>query len=194
MGIFVSAAVFVGCQEDDPKSNELKIELSSETLEFDAPVADTKTVTLVSTRDWKVKDAEKLPEWIAINPLSGGATLNGTTVEITVTANAGTNRSESVVFTIGTLQTTLTVSQVGEGGSAEDLIVYHNDFDKELAVNSSGWPFLDSSDAWKNEKGTGISSVEYASSAVSVRTGSGFANSSNEGNTASVYAGSGKNT
>ncbi|MDE6871283.1 MAG: BACON domain-containing protein [Bacteroidales bacterium] len=193
MGIFVSAAVFVGCKEDDPKSNELKIELSSETLEFDAPVADTKTVTLVSTRDWKVKDAEKLPEWIAINPLSGGATLNGTTVEITVTANAGTNRSESVVFTIGTLQTTLTVSQVGEGGSAEDLIVYHNDFDKELAVNSSGWPFLDSSDAWKNEKGTGISSVEYASSAVSVRTGSGFANSSNEGNTASVYAGSGKN-
>lgn len=193
MGIFVSAAVFVGCQEDDPKSNELKIELSSETLEFDAPVADTKTVTLVSTRDWKVKDAENLPEWIAVNPLSGGATLNGTTVEITVTANAGTNRSESVVFTIGTLQTTLTVSQVGEGGSAEDLIVYHNDFDKELAVNSSGWPFLDSSDAWKNEKGTGISSVEYASSAVSVRTGSGFANSSNEGNTASVYAGSGKN-
>ncbi len=190
-GVLASAAILFGC-EKNPQSNELKLELSASEISFES-AAQTQSVTLTATRDWKVKDADKLPEWIAIDPVSGGAASNGTAVEISVTANAGTNREANVVFTIGTLQASLKVSQKGEGGSAEDLIVYHNDFDKESAVNNNGWPLITASEAWKNANGSGIASVDYASSGVSVRNGSGYANSSNDNNTASLYAGSGVN-
>lgn len=99
------------------------------------------------------------------------------------------DRSQDIKFTIGFDAKTLTINQKGTG-SASELVVYHNDFDKELAVKeSSGWKtYLDSFAGWKNETGSGIAAVEYAFNGMSARTSSGASNSSY-----SDYAGSGKN-
>ncbi len=192
LGAFAALALLVSC---DPKEDlgEPNLTLDKTSVEFDSPEAATQTVVLTSTRDWKVNS--QLPEWLGVNPVSGGAEPKGTTIEVTVTANGGTDRNASIEFTIGTVSKTLAVSQKGEAGSSDDLIVYHNDFDKEKAEKGESWSkqTLDVNESWKNEKGTGIAAVDYAFSGMTVRNGAGLANSSNEGNNSSVYAGSGVN-
>ena len=76
-----------------------------------------------------------------------------------------------------------------QGGGASDAnAIYSNNYDKSAAVQgSNGWPFLDSSDAWKNAAGTGAANVTYASKNVTVRN-----NSNSDGNY-SDYDGSGLN-
>lgn len=93
-------------------------------------------------------------------------------------------------FDIGFDSKTLTVKQKGTG-SVADMTVYKNDFDKEKAVKSdSGWKtYLDSFEGWRNETGTGISSVTYASSGVSARTNDKY----NSSSSSSDYQGSGMN-
>ena len=74
------------------------------------------------------------------------------------------------------------------GGSSDATAIYSNNYDKSAAVQSSnGWPFLDSSDAWKNAAGTGAANVTYASKNVTVR------NNSNSNGNYSDYDGSGMN-
>ncbi len=192
LGAFAALALLVSCDSKEDLG-EPNLTLDKTSVEFDSPEAATQTVVLTSTRDWKVNS--QLPEWLGVNPVSGGAEPKGTTIEVTVTANSGTDRNASVTFTIGTVQKELSVSQKGESGSSDDLVVYHNDFDKEKAEKGDSWSkqTLDVNESWKNEKGTGIASVDYAFSGMTVRNGAGLANSSNEGNNSSVYAGSGVN-
>ena len=74
------------------------------------------------------------------------------------------------------------------GGSSDATAIYSNNYDKSAAVQgSNGWPFLDSSDAWKNAAGTGAANVTYASKNVTVR------NNSNSNGNYSDYDGSGMN-
>lgn len=74
------------------------------------------------------------------------------------------------------------------GGESDATAIYSNNYDKSAAVQgANGWPFLDSSDAWKNAAGTGAANVTYASKNVTVR------NNSNSNGTYSDYAGSGMN-
>lgn len=104
-------------------------------------------------------------------------------------ANTSFDRSaEFTVRMVGTKKT-LTVAQKGSG-SQSDAYVYHNNFDKADAVKaSSGWPYLDKTDVWKNEEGSGVSTVAYASSSASVRQSGKLSDA--EGFT--DYAGSGRN-
>ena len=76
-----------------------------------------------------------------------------------------------------------------QGGGASDAnAIYSNNYDKSAAVQgANGWPFLDSSDAWKNAAGTGAANVTYASKNVTVR------NNSNSNGNYSDYDGSGLN-
>lgn len=75
------------------------------------------------------------------------------------------------------------------GGTSDGSAIYSNNFDKTAAaeVEGQGWPFPDKSDVWKNEAGSGVSNVTYASSNVTVR------NNANSNGTYSDYAGSGVN-
>ena len=74
------------------------------------------------------------------------------------------------------------------GGESDGTAIYSNNYDKEAAVQgSNGWPFLDSSEAWKNAAGTGAANVTYNSKNVTVR------NNSNSDGSYSDYAGSGMN-
>lgn len=170
--------------KNDGPTGAPSIELSTQTLDFEKD-GSSKTIKLTATRDWNVTN---VPDWIAVDPKSGNPAENKE-VTVTVLENTGMDRSQDIKFTIGFDAKTLTINQKGTG-SASELVVYHNDFDKELAVKeSSGWKtYLDSFAGWKNETGSGIAAVEYAFNGMSARTSSGASNSSY-----SDYAGSGKN-
>lgn len=171
--------------KDETPSGAPSVEIAPATLTFDA-TSSTQSVEVKATRDWK---ATPMADWISVNP-EKGAPSNGTKLEVTVLSNDGADRTGVVKVTIGFDSKELKISQKGTG-AATAAVVYHNDFDKELAVKGeSGWKtYLDSFDGWKNETGSGISTVEYAFSGMSART-----NSSGTSNSQfSDYQGSGKN-
>lgn len=187
LGSFALTAMLFAQSCDDKNDGPTgapSIELSTQTLYFEKD-GGSKTIKLTATRDWNVTN---VPDWIDVDPKSGNPAENKE-VTVTVLENTGMDRSQDIKFTIGFDAKTLTINQKGTG-SASELVVYHNDFDKELAVKeSSGWKtYLDSFAGWKNETGSGIAAVEYAFNGMSARTSSGASNSSY-----SDYAGSGKN-
>lgn len=188
LGSFALTAMLFAQSCDDKNDGPTgapSIELSTQTLDFEKD-GGSQTIKLTATRDWNVTN---VPDWIAVDPKSGNPAENKE-VTITVLENTGMDRSQDIKFTIGFDGKTLTVNQKGTG-SASEVVVYHNDFDKELAVKGeSDWKtYLDSFDGWKNETGSGISTVEYAFSGMSART-----NSSGTSNSQfSDYQGSGKN-
>lgn len=171
--------------KDETPSGAPSVEIAPAALTFDA-TSSTQSVEVKATRDWK---ATPMADWISVNP-EKGAPSNGTKLEVTVLSNDGADRTGVVKVTIGFDSKELKISQKGTG-AATAAVVYHNDFDKELAVKGSdGWKtYLDSFDGWKNESGSGISTVEYAFSGMSARTNSTGASDSKY----SDYSGSGKN-
>lgn len=171
--------------KDETPSGAPSVEIAPAALTFDA-TSSTQSVEVKATRDWK---ATPMVDWISVNP-EKGAPSNGTKLEVTVLSNDGADRTGVVKVTIGFDSKELKISQKGTG-AATAAVVYHNDFDKELAVKGSdGWKtYLDSFDGWKNETGSGISTVEYAFSGMSARTNSSGTSNSQY----SDYSGSGKN-
>lgn len=171
--------------KDETPSGAPSVEIAPAALTFDA-TSSTQSVEVKATRDWK---ATPMVDWISVNP-EKGAPSNGTKLEVTVLSNDGADRTGVVKVTIGFDSKELKISQKGTG-AATAAVVYHNDFDKELAVKGSdGWKtYLDSFDGWKNETGSGISTVEYAFSGMSARTNSSGTSDSQY----SDYSGSGKN-
>lgn len=171
--------------KEETPSGAPSVEIAPAALTFDA-TSSTQSVEVKATRDWK---ATPMVDWISVNP-EKGAPSNGTKLEVTVLSNDGADRTGVVKVTIGFDSKELKISQKGTG-AATAAVVYHNDFDKELAVKGSdGWKtYLDSFDGWKNESGSGISTVEYAFSGMSARTNSSGTSNSQY----SDYSGSGKN-
>ena len=171
--------------KDETPSGAPSVEIAPAALTFDA-TSSTQSVEVKATRDWK---ATPMADWISVNP-EKGAPSNGTKLEVTVLSNDGADRTGVVKVTIGFDSKELKISQKGTG-AATAAVVYHNDFDKELAVKGeSGWKtYLDSFNGWKNETGSGISTVEYAFSGMSARTNSSGTSNSQY----SDYSGSGKN-
>lgn len=173
------------CGDKNEPEGLPEINLSKNVIEFQQE-ASSETIKVASTREWFLSNC---PEWIAVDPKKG-KDPNGMDVTISVLGNTGLDREAALKFSIGHDTKTLTVKQKGTG-SATDLVVYHNDFDKTDAVKSEdGWKtYLDSFDGWKNETGSGLSSIDYAFNGMSARqTSSGASNG-----TYSDYPGSGKN-
>ncbi len=174
------------CEEEKEDLGAPSVELDKSEISFEQAGGET-TVQLTATRDWKATTEQ---DWISIDPREGDASSKAVTIEIKVMENTGLDREGSVKFDIGFDSKTLTVKQKGTG-SAEDLIVYKNDFDKEEAQKTYGtgtsWPYLDQFDGWKNATGTGAGSEEYSFKAMSAR-----ANSTSNGSY-SDYEGSGSN-
>lgn len=187
LGSFALTAMLFAqsCDEkNDGPTGAPSIELSTQTLDFEKE-SGSQTIKLTATRDWNVTN---VPDWIAVDPKSGNP-AEGKEVTVTVLENTGMDRSQVIKFTIGFDAKSLTVNQKGTGSAAE-VVVYHNDFDKELAVKGeSGWKtFLDSFDGWKNETGLGISAVTYDFKGMSARN-----QKRDSGSEYSDYQGSGKN-
>ena len=185
LGSFALTAMLFAQSCDDKNDGPTgapSIELSTQTLDFEKE-GGSQTIKLTATRDWNVTN---VPDWIAVDPKSGNPAENKE-VTITVLENTGMDRTEALKFTIGFDAKTLTINQKGTG-SASEMIVYHNDFDKEKATQTDKkWPFLDSFEGWKNAKGSGAGSETYAYNAVTVRA------NSTSGSSYSDYSGSDAN-
>lgn len=185
LGSFALTAMLFAQSCDDKNDGPTgapSIELSTQTLDFEKD-GGPQTIKLTATRDWNVTN---VPDWIAVDPKSGNPAENKE-VTVTVLENTGMDRTQDLKFTIGFDAKTLTVNQKGTG-SASEMIVYHNDFDKEKATQTDKkWPFLDSFEGWKNAKGSGAGSETYAYNAVTVRA------NSTSGGSYSDYSGSDAN-
>ena len=187
IGALAAVGFMTACEMEENLGTP-KIALSESELAFDKD-GGSRTITVVATRDWAV---EENADWLAVSPNEGTASSVVQDVVLTVLPNDGMDREVEVKFTIGMTSKYIKVVQAGPGGSAEQLIVFFNDFDKEEATKSYGsnggsWPYLDQFDGWMNQTGTGAASVTYNYSGMSAR-----ANSTSDSNY-SDYAGSGMN-
>lgn len=182
LSVLAMASVAVACNKnEDPSSDKPSLTLNPTELTFEI-AGGTKTVAVEANREWSIADGDK-NAWVKAEKTSDN--------QITVTVEANTSFDRSAEFTVRMVGTkkTLTVAQKGSG-SQSDAYVYHNNFDKKDAEKaSSGWPYLDKTDVWKNEEGSGVSTVAYASSSASVRQSGKLSDA--EGFT--DYAGSGGN-
>lgn len=182
-----AAVALVSCKQQEENLGMPSIKIGETAVEFTSDGGE-KQLTITATRDWM---ADWDADWLVVSPESGSASADAQTVTVTALSNTGMDRSADVKFTIGMASKTLKVTQAGPGGSAEALVVYYNDYDKEEAEKTYGsgssWPYLDQFDGWMNQKGTGAANVEYAYSGMSARS-----NSTSDSDY-SDYAGSGKN-
>lgn len=165
-------AFFAACEQPEQNLGTPDIDLSITEMTFESAGGD-KTLDVTATREWK---AEPEVDWVVVSPESGSASAEAQTVTVSVLENTGLDREASVKFTIGMKSKYLTVSQAGPGGSVEALVVYANDMDNgkvQKVIGSDGkehWPYLDQSNAWRNEMGFGIDNLDYAYKGVSVRS------------------------
>ncbi len=171
-------ALFCACEDpkqDEPVTNtdpetgleEAYLTLSPETeLIFNEENPEKNIITITTNASWEATTSA--PD-LKIDKTQGTATVR--TIKITNTP-AGESR-------------TLTVTTIPNAGEdpiskkvtikrnavtppppvVERTIIYYNDFDKEKAektINGKYFPYLDQSDCWKNETGTGASTVTYS--------------------------------
>lgn len=176
----VAATAFTGCSDDDDKSLTPKLTADPTALDFTDETATTQTVAITANCEWTVT-ASNL-DWATISPMSGKG--NGT-ISVTVSElPAGTNlREGKISFTLihpefgkwGQAESSVAVKQYGSGVTPPPTgdAIYANDFDKEQATKgSSGWPFADQFEGWKNQTGTGADNVAYKTSGIIVRSNS----------------------
>lgn len=186
LGTLAAAALLAGCKEKEEELGAPSIKVNPAELTF-TQESGAESVEVTATRDWT---AESDAEWAKVEPASGA--IGTSAVTVTVLENTETDRTANITFrsTNGTVTTKLAVKQAGPGGAVEDTYVYFNNFDKTAASKGSdGWDtWLDSFDGWKNETGSGISSVTYTFESMSARTSNGGSDSQY-----SDYAGSGTN-
>lgn len=180
--------MMLACEQPQGNLGLPKIELSTQEMSFEAAGGE-QILSVKATREWMVESIAQ--DWVVVSPENGAASSDEQKVTVTVLENKGMDRSADIIFTIGMSKVSLTVNQAGPGGSAEQLILYSNDFDKEEAQKTYGsgssYPYLDQFDGWQNHSGTGASTVTYAYKAMSTRS-----NSKSDSNY-SDYEGSGSN-
>ena len=184
----LAAFIMLACEQLQGNLGLPKIELSTQDMTFEAAGGE-QSLSLKASREWMVESIAQ--DWVVVSPEHGAASADEQKVTVTVLENKGMDRSADVIFTIGMSKVSLTVNQAGPGGSAEQLVLYSNDFDKEEAQKTYGsgssFPYLDQFDGWQNHSGTGVSTVTYAYKAMSTRS-----NSKSDSNY-SDYEGSGSN-
>ena len=71
-----------------------------------------------------------------------------------------------------------TTGSTDGGNDAPVDAIYYNDFDKETSAKGSDgkWPYCDTFDGWKNQKGSGAANVTYAFKSASPRATNGHNN------------------
>ena len=105
------ATVAVSCKKED--TGKASLEISPAGLSFEA-TASTQSVSVTSNRDWKIESESSLPSWIKVTKVSASEAT------VSVEANTGNDRSQDVVFRVVGVKRTLSVSQKGEKGAAQE--------------------------------------------------------------------------
>ena len=162
----------VACTDDPtpPPMAEISIADSQLTMPYGG---ETQDVTINVNRSWRV---ESNVSWLAFDPSSAELEA-GETVPQTISITALPNEygdSRSAEVTIRTLSRYVKLSIVqSENPDGAPLIIYHNDFDRALVSEGSGWPLLSGSSDWMNQTGSGIGTLSYYFSGnTSVRSNS----------------------
>lgn len=108
---------FASCEEMDGSQDlgNPAITISDSEMTF-ATAGETKTLTLVATRDWKV---ENVPAWLTVTPAQGKGSLDEQTITLTAAANTEYSVDGKLTFTIMMDSKTLTVSQEGPKGTLQ---------------------------------------------------------------------------
>lgn len=184
LSVLAMASVAVACNKnEDPSSDKPSLTLNPTELTFEI-AGGTKTVAVEANREWSIADGDK-EDWVKVVKTSDKQ------ITVTVEKNESFNRGpvEFTVRMVG-VKKTFKVSQKGSGAQ-EDAYVYFNNFDKTAAAKNSNnqWPYCDQTDCWKNETGSGVSTVTYAFKGASVRTSGKLSNDA----AFSSYPGSGSN-
>lgn len=169
--------------EDDNTFNhdEFKVQLSNDGTNWSAPLTYTFAKGVDPNGRWDLATADfTLPD---------GTTTLYIRFQATV---ASAYRLDDVTLLEGAGGQAITFDYTEEPdepvGPNPENAIYFNNFDKEIATNSNGWPLANAFDGWKNETGSGVANVTYdASSGVSVRTTSDSASNYSD------YEGSGNN-
>ena len=118
----------VSCNNNENEDiSKPECKFNAETLEFDANgnlvSPDIDAVTLLATRDWTISCDSA---FVGIDPLSGKASSNPQTIEITVTKNNGYDRSAIIKANAGKglAKATLNIKQAGAlGDENEHLLI-----------------------------------------------------------------------
>ncbi len=109
---------FTACEETE-NLGEAKVSVSPAEVTFDATGEKSEVVALTATRDWHI---ENKPDWVVVNPSTGKASAGDQAVTISVDpnkktdTNAGFDREDDIIFTIGLAKASLHVKQAGEAG------------------------------------------------------------------------------
>lgn len=183
LSVLAMASVAVACNKnEDPSSDKPSLTLNPTELTFEI-TGGTQTVAVEANREWSVVDGDKTA-WVKAEKASD------TEIKVTVESNTSFDRSLEFTVRMVGVKKTFKVSQKGSGAQ-EDAYVYFNNFDKTAAAKNSNnqWPYCDQTDCWKNETGSGVSTVTYAFNGASVRTSGKLSNDA----AFSSYPGSGSN-
>ena len=107
----VATVAAVSCKKED--TGKASLEISPAELSFEA-TASTQSVSVTSNRDWKIESESSLPSWIKVTKVSASEAT------VSVEANTGNDRSQDIVFRVVGVKRTLSVSQKGEKGAAQE--------------------------------------------------------------------------
>ncbi len=117
MAFLAGALTLVACKkEQNPNDLPPSITVTPGSVEFDQSEG-SKKLEVNATRAWTVSG---IPDWVAITPASGAASVKAAEVVISVLANSGNDREATLTFSIGLAKQAVTVKQKGAKGEIDN--------------------------------------------------------------------------
>lgn len=174
LGVLLALCACTEKDEQEPEvpgstPEEIILTVSPKALTFDENDASKNVVTVSSNTAWKAtvsNDALKIDRSAGTSGQSQITITDapvGENCKLTVSTVPQTDDEDVVTCEV-------TVTREATTIIPERTIIYHNDFDKEVAEKNTYWPYLDQFDGWKNATGIGQGSETYDQMSVSVRS------------------------
>lgn len=117
MAFLAGALALVACKkEQNPNDLPPSITVTPGSVEFDQSEG-SKKLEVNATRAWTVSG---IPDWVAITPASGAASVKAAEVVISVLANSGNDREATLTFSIGLAKQAVTLKQKGAKGEIDN--------------------------------------------------------------------------
>ena len=184
--LMTAFTAFTGCTDDDDVDFDIPtLELISDSganleegVSFDENGGDT-SFQIVTTGAWKISGAEGL-DWLAVQPAVQGTGNQKVALSVAALAENEGGRSAELKVAVSTRvygvdkvvdTKTIKIAQTKDGEQISEELIYGNNFDKAVVEKvNDRWPYLDQTDVWQNQEGTGAATVTYEQKGCSVRT------------------------
>ena len=117
MAFLTGALALAACKkEQNPNDLPPSITVSPGAVSFEQSEGSQK-LEVTATRAWTISG---IPEWIAVTPASGAASLTASEVIVSVLSNTGNDREATLSFSIGLAKQAVTVKQKGAKGEIDN--------------------------------------------------------------------------